>query len=68
MAVGDTFEILGYFFFFWLYVLSPSYRKETHQTWKKSSYLDRFFMGIEAVSSLCLGLILPIVAIYFVVS
>ncbi len=62
---GDAFEILGYIARFWLYLISSSFRAETHRQWRDAAGWERPFIVLEFVVSAILGLAVPVLVLWW---
>ncbi len=64
---GDEFELIGYFVFFWAFIFSKSFRDLQIKEWNLSGALNRFFMILEAASSIFCGVFLPALFFYWII-
>lgn len=53
-------EIAGYFAFFWFFIFNKRFRALQLEEWRNGNWLDRFFIGIEALTSVAVGVVLPL--------
>jgi len=65
-GTGDGLELIGYFIFFWAFVFNKKFRAMHIQEWNASGYANRFFMILEACSSIFCGVVLPVMVLYWV--
>jgi len=58
--LGDVLEFLGYFFSFWLFIGSRSFRERTLRHWRtmKPAWAV-LFIPVEIASSLFCGILIP---------
>ena len=56
----DAISVVGYFAFFWLFLFNKRFRETRIAEWQSANRLERFFMSMEAISSILFGVILPI--------
>ena len=64
-GLSDELEIIGYFTWFWVFVFSKSFRKTWIEEFKNRNWLGKFFDVLEAISSILVGLVLPLFLIYY---
>lgn len=66
MNLLDTLEMLGYFGFFWSFVLSRRRREAVLDRFRAAGTGIRCLMALEAIVSIAIGFILPLGLIWFV--
>jgi hypothetical protein len=64
-GIGEWGELLGYFFWFWLFVFNPECRAEVLREWRESGLLERSWIVVEALASFAVGVVLPLVILYY---
>jgi len=67
-GAGDGLEVIGYFIFFWAFIFSTQFRQHQIQEWKESGVFSKFFIVIEACSSILCGVCLPIYIILVILN
>jgi hypothetical protein len=68
MALLDSFEVLGYFTFFWLFIFKKQFREIKIVEWKEGNVGEKFLIVIEAISSIFCGLFIPGVILWVLFS
>jgi hypothetical protein len=67
LIMSDAIEVIGYLFFFWLFIFSPKYRHVKIEEWRNGSELERVGLLFEAMVSVLIGLVLPVGLLWMLV-
>jgi hypothetical protein len=67
IIMSDAIEFFGYFFFFWLFIFSPKYRRAQMEKWRNGSVLERIGLLFETLVSILIGLVLPVGLLWMLV-
>lgn len=66
--MSDAIEFLGWFVYFWLYIISKKFRVAWNEEFKQSTPLEKAFKVWEAMVAMLLGLAPVAILIYYVIS
>lgn len=64
----EIIDVFGYVFSFWFFIFNKKFRVARLNELKKANRTDRLFHYIEALFSMLLGLGIPIIIIYLIIS
>jgi hypothetical protein len=67
-VVGESIEAAGYFSFFWLFLFNRSFREARIAEWRDGGWMERLFMLFEAGVSTLIGVVIPMVLLWMLLT
>jgi hypothetical protein len=66
--VSESIEFGGYFTFFWLFLFNGRFRAARIREWREGSWLERTFILFEAVLSTLVGVVVPALLLWILLT
>lgn len=66
--VSETIDFAGYFTFFWLFLFNRAFREARIAEWREGSWVERGFILFEAFVSALIGLVVPALLLWALLS